>query len=142
MEKSGYVGRIRQELMHKYDEIHTIRLRGYPGHSSKRRVRPASLPTAFINVHPDLEQPRTVGLHKAQFILVLDVRFAQNQLRMPLARDFARQIEQPDELARRDLDRRLAHDRSQFGGDAREYVGRRKHAEMRNVLRAVRMVRV
>jgi hypothetical protein len=128
--------------MHKYDEIHTICLRGYPGHSSKRRVRPASLPTAFVNVYPDLEQSRTVGLHKTQFILVLGVRFAENQLRMPLGRDFARQIEQPDEFARRDLDRRLAHDRSQFGGDAPEYVGRREHAEMRDVLRAIRMVRV
>lgn len=120
----------------------TIRLRGYPGQSSKRRVRPAAPPTAFINAYPDLEQPRTVGLRKAQFILVLDIRFAQNQLRMPLGRNFVRQVEQPDELARRNLDRRLAHDRSQFGGDAREYVGRRQHAEMRDAQRAVRMVRV
>ena len=67
LEKPGYVGRIRQGAMYKYDEIHMIRLRGYPGHSPKRHVRPASLPTAFINVHPNPEQPRTVGLHKAQF---------------------------------------------------------------------------
>ena len=120
----------------------SIRLHGYPGHSPKRRVRPAPLPSPFVNAHPNLKQPRTVRLHKAQFVDVVDVWPAQQELRVPLGRELARKVEQPHELPLRNLDRGLAHDRAQFGGDAREYARRREHAEMRDAQRAVRMFRV
>ena len=119
-----------------------IGLHWYPGHSPERRVRPAPFPVGPINAHTNLKQPRTVSLHKVQFVLVLDVRFAQHQLRMPSWRDFARQVEQPHELALRILDRWFTHDRRQFGSDAREYDGGCEHAEMRDAERAVRMFRV
>jgi len=45
-------------------------------------VRPAPLPTPFVNAHPNLKQPRTVRLHKAQFVFIVDVQLAQQELRV------------------------------------------------------------
>jgi hypothetical protein len=104
------------------------------------QTRPASLPVAPIDEHPDLGQHRSVSLHKAQFILVFDIRFAQQQLRMPLRRDRASQVEQQHELARRNFDRPFSHYRRQFGRDSIKYVGRREDAEMCDAQRAIRMI--
>jgi hypothetical protein len=57
--------------MRKY-ENHTVRLHGYPGHPSKRRVLPASLPAASIDEHPDLEQPRAMCLYKVRVSLCVE----------------------------------------------------------------------
>ena len=136
--------------MHKNTSILHIQLDGYPGHSPKRRIRPAPLAPNLIDAHPNFEQSRTVSLHEPQFRLIIDIRLAQHQLRMPPGRNLVRKVEQPHELARRfvfvllfvvvalgHLDRWLAQDGRQFVGDAREYARWSQHAEMRDAQRAI-----
>jgi hypothetical protein len=71
----------------------------YPGHSPKWRIRPTPLSPALIDADPNLKQSRTMSLHELQFLLVRDIRFAQQWLRMPPGRNLARQVEQPHKLA-------------------------------------------
>ena len=127
-------------------------LDGYPGHSPKRRIRPAPLASTLIDAHPNFKQPRTMSLHEPQFRLIIDIRLAQHQLRMPPGRNLARQVEQPHKLARRllsfllfvvvtlnHLDRWLAHDGRELVSNSREYVGWGQHADMRNAQRTIWM---
>ena len=71
----------------------------YPGHSPEWGIRPALLASTLIDAHPNFKQPHTVSLHEPQFRLVLGIRLAQHQLRMPLGRNLAGQVEQPHKLA-------------------------------------------
>jgi hypothetical protein len=68
--------------------------------------------------------------HKPRLrFIITHVRFAQHELRMPLRRDVPWQIKQLHALARRVVNRRLAHDRRELSRDGSEYVGRREHTE-------------
>jgi hypothetical protein len=62
----------------------SIMLHRYPGHSPKWHVQPVPLSTPFINAHPNLKQPYTIHLHKAQFTFIVDVQLAQQELWVPL----------------------------------------------------------
>ena len=81
-------------------------------------------------------------LHEPQFRLVLDIRLAKHQLRMPLGRNLARQVKHPHKFTRLlldGLDRRFAHDRRQFVRNPCEYARRGQHAELCDAQRAVWM---
>ena len=60
---------------------HTVQyseLDGYPSHSPKWRIRPLTLSSTLIDMHPNFKQLRTTNVREPQFVLVLDIRLAQH----------------------------------------------------------------
>ena len=78
-------------------------------------------------------------LHKVQFVFIVDIWLAQQELQVPVGHELAWQVEQPHELPLQNLDWGLTHDPGQFSGDACEYVQWHKHTEMGNAQHAVWM---
>jgi hypothetical protein len=78
-------------------------------------------------------------LNKAQFIVIVIIQLAQQELWVPLGRELAWKVEQPHKLPLQNLNRGLTHNHTQFGGNACEYARWRKHAEMRDAQRTVQM---
>jgi hypothetical protein len=124
-----------------YIIISGTKLDGYPRQSPIRRIRPSPLTSTLVYANSNFKQPHAMRLHKPQFRLVLDIRLAKHQMRMPLGRHLARQVKQPHKFTR-GFDWRFAYDRRQFVYDTGEHARWCQHAEPCDAQRAVRMFSV
>ena len=117
----------------------------------KWHIRRAPLAPILINVHPKFKQPGTLALNEHQFCFFLDTpagsrcsRSTSRGCHFTLGlRNLARQVGQPNKLTRSPLvlpfqitlvrlDRRLAFDYRQFGGDSCKYARWGMHQKMRD----------
>jgi hypothetical protein len=85
-----------------------------------------------------------MSTHEPQFVLVLDIRLAQDQLRMPPGRELPRRSSNhigsressPSSVSSASIGGR-AHDCRQFVGDSCEHARWGQHADMRDAQRAI-----